>query len=77
MVLELPQISESFDENGKRLGECFTHEWLGIYFQYEMAGEPDGWREFDEIDAKYEAWLQKLSRDGVDLDKFAQAFADS
>jgi len=62
---------------GKALGECFTHEMLGTYFQYEMAGEEDGWREFDEIKPNYEIWLKKLIDEGIDLDKFAEAFANS
>ena len=62
---------------GKRYGECFTHEFLGVYFQYEMAGEEGGWREFDEFDTKHEAWLKKLVDEGVDLDAFAEAFAQS
>lgn len=62
---------------GRRYGECYTHEMLGVYFQYEMAGEPDGWHEFDEFETKHEAWLKKLAADGVDLDAFAEAFGNS
>ena len=62
---------------GKRWGECFVHEILGVYFQYEMAGQGGRWQEPDEIEEKREVWLQKLGADGVDLDAFAQEFAES
>ena len=62
---------------GKRWGECFVHEMLGVYFQYEMAGEEGGWTDCNEIEAKREEWIKKLEADGVDLDAFAERFAGS
>ena len=62
---------------GKRWGECFTHEMLGTYFQYEMAGKEGGWTDVDEIETNHESWLESLSQEGVDLDVFAEEFAKS
>lgn len=62
---------------GHQSGECFVHEMLGVFFQYEMYGEPDGWKATEELEPQYRKWIEKIEAEGVDLDAFAESFAKS